>query len=306
MAKPMSNADYVKLLIQDADKKAYVNESAIQFDKIYSFMPDNEVTQMKREREVNYNKLNNFTESVKISLLSECFYKFFKESLNVGIDSYQNEAIMRSLISNFIQENGAITLLSSFRTKSYVLSEMNRLVNNYYKVIIEAVDKDNVDTFVIDPNLKDEFFKDLSELNSDEAIIVIRSRVTDAMEEFIQSNAENKLQIQTILQDTQEKINASKSDAVKESCERLGKQKINETKLRAQKNVFGYMVQSTSESVFKDEGMRQQYLTENNKIDLDSVVEKCEVMYTFLEMVNTMNIIDINEEYIEAIVKSMK
>lgn len=304
MVKQMSNTDYVRLAIAETERKIAMNESTSL--NSFDYRPDDAVTQMKRNREGLNNRLSHFSESVRISLLSECIYKFYKEALNIGTKTYQNEALIRSTISNFIQENGSASLLSSFKTKSYVLSEMNRLVNKHHKVIIESVDKSNGDSFVIDPNFKDEFFKDLSELNSDEAIIVIQSRVADAMEEFVQTNADNKIQIQTILQDTQEKINASKSEDVKESYQRMAKQKINEVNTKTPKNVFGSMVQLSSESVLKNEDMRQQYLTEDNKINFDSIVEKCEVLYTFLETINTLGIIEINEDYIKDLLDSMK
>jgi hypothetical protein len=60
-----------------------------------------------------------------------------------------------------------------------------------------------------------------------------------------------------------------------------------------------------AESVMKNENLKKQF-TEDGKVNINKVVENCEIMYTLLEMVNTTEMIRVNESYIKELINSFK
>ena len=65
------------------------------------------------------------------------------------------------------------------------------------------------------------------------------------------------------------------------------------------------MVYNVAESSLINESMRNIY-TKQNKLDMDLIVESCEVLYTFLEMINTAKMKRINENYIYETLEGLK
>lgn len=45
--------------------------------------------------------------------------------------------------------------------------------------------------------------------------------------------------------------------------------------------------------------MREQYTTESNTLDMDSIVESAFIMYAFMETANTMDLVKMTPEYIQ-------
>jgi hypothetical protein len=95
-----------------------------------------------------------------------------------------------------------------------------------------------------------------------------------------------------------------KSDAVKEAYINEAKIKTNQV-YRKPTNMLGAMVASFSEAVMKDPELRSQYLDENNHINMESIVNANVVMYTVLEELNTMQMVDVSPEYIKHMLKEI-
>jgi len=241
-----------------------------------------------------------FQTSVKKSLLAESIYKLFDMGLGIHEQSDMSNAIKINLVNSFIEENGVDRLLSEFKYKSLLLSEMSRIVTKYSKKIIESVDASNENTFTIDPLIKDDFFEELDMDDYKDASIAIRTRVTDAVDEFIQKNIEDKQELKDIIQDTQDKILAAKTEEIKEGYTQISKQKMSKIRNARKINIFEAMVQELSKGVIRRNDLREVY-TNNGKLDMDKIVESCKIMYTFLETVQTAKMANIDEEYIENI-----
>ena len=241
-----------------------------------------------------------FQTSVKKSLLAESIYKLFDMGLGIHEQSDMSNAIKINLVNSFIEENGVDRLLSEFKYKSLLLSEMSRIVTKYSKKIIESVDASNENTFTIDPLIKDDFFEELDMDDYKDASIAIRTRVTDAVDEFIQKNIEDKQELKDIIQDTQDKILAAKTEEIKEGYTQISKQKMVKIRNIRKINIFEAMVQELSKGVIRRNDLREVY-TNNGKLDMDKIVESCKIMYTFLETVQTAKMANIDEEYIENI-----
>ena len=70
-------------------------------------------------------------------------------------------------------------------------------------------------------------------------------------------------------------------------------------------NMLGAMVTNFSEAVMKDNDLRSHYLDENNHINMDAIVNANVVMYTVLEELNTMQMVDVSPQYIKRILKEI-
>ena len=66
----------------------------------------------------------------------------------------------------------------------------------------------------------------------------------------------------------------------------------------------GQPVQGFS-AALKNEDAKKVYV-ENAALNMDKIVEHCEVMYTFLTTLDTCKIIDVNESYIEQMLKDLR
>jgi hypothetical protein len=66
------------------------------------------------------------------------------------------------------------------------------------------------------------------------------------------------------------------------------------------------MVESMAASVRKTSVLQEQYMDENSKLNYGRLCNDTRVMYTVLEMANTLGIIDVNESYIKRMIKELK
>ena len=185
---------------------------------------------------------------------------------------------------------------------------MSYLVDKYHALVLEAVDKDNEETFKVDSNLTDKFYEELDCVNADEVVFSIRNRVMDATNDFIDKNTEDKAQIKEILKDTKDKIDSMKgfaTEAVQESYAINAKKKISNIRNNRPKTIFESMVTNLLRKSYTDEEYKKVYF-EGANVNMDKIVENCELIYTFMEMVNTSKMINIDEAYIQSVLDDMK
>lgn len=298
-----SSKEYLDLYFQEQERTKKNKSLALETEQADKYR--NEIEEFYNIREAGCNKANKKKKQIKKlkeSLLSEAIYMIYNKSLGgIQLEDNSSTVIKRTLVNNFIQEQGVETLLNEFRTKSYLLSEMSRIVNKYTNLIVENCEEE-ID---IDSELKSDFCEELDTDDVGEIVSVIRSRVSNAMDEFIQSNMNDKLEIKEILRATQEKIDSARNEQVKESFEQMGKKAVAQIRTKKTKNIIEAMVYNVSESTMKNEEMKKIYFKDNS-LDMDSIVEKCELMYTFLETINTCKMTKVNESYINNILKGLK
>ena len=84
----------------------------------------------------------------------------------------------------------------------------------------------------------------------------------------------------------------------------MAQEKIRKINARP-KSTFGNMVQRISEAALKNPALRESYSLSNGRLDIDAVVETARCMYGMLEMVNTLRIEVIDEEYIQQTLDSI-
>ena len=310
MPKLMSTRHYVDCLIKEYNKP---DSAATKTQKV-SALNEQAMNESRHEinnrfsgKEARMAKYREFSQDSKKALLEECIYRTFNASLSKVLPSPQLESTCRAMVDNFVMEQGVDNLLRRFRSETEFLSELAYLVDKYHAKILEACDKDDCDTFKVDSNLTDNFYEELDAVNADEVIYSIRNRVADAMNDFIDQNTADKLEIKQILQDTKDRIDANKgiSDEVQESYSLAAKRKINKVRNGRGKNIFESMVESLLHKAYKNDDYRAVYFEGANP-NMDKIVESCNIMYTFLETVNTTKMIRVDSDYIREVLSDMK
>ena len=323
IVSPMKHKDFIKVLIESAEderlreeaKREQYSKSLDNFDGLCAVSESIISTSAIRTR--NQNKYNTFVESVKCSLLGECIYKVFSESIDSRLaQDHQCEAVARSLISNWIQEKGVNDILSDMRTKSYVLSEFHDIVMDTVKSLRESIDMDDSGSLVMHTDIREKFFDKLDMTEVGDVTDAIGQRVAAATEDFLRNNAEDKQRIKEILTDTRDKVedinkdkeleDEDKEDII-ESYNMVAKRKI--TEIRAKNNnIFGTMVMETAIAAMKDKNdgpLHMEFMSEG-RIDMPKIVDRVSVMYTFLETINTMKLEKIDEAYLDEVITSIK
>ena len=248
-----------------------------------------------------------FKQEVTDTLVAETVYCLAASCTDSMIlENGYNKDLLRVLSTNFVNENGSQNLLRKWRGTSYIMSEFAYIIHNNIDSICEKADPKNQATLKIKDDQKKKFFKDIDKVNADSAIAAIRTKVKSATAEFIDSNNAAKEQIKSILDSTKKKIEKNEKDEnLKEAYAMNAKRKITDIRAGKTKGVFEAMVYSVSESAFKNEDAKKIFI-ENSSLNMDTVVEHCEVMYTFLETLNTLKLVKIDESYIEKLIDDLK
>lgn len=265
---------------------------------------------MEQQRQYNESRINNAISrserltKIKEALIGECIYKLYCESVAFPMTE-RDKVISRNLVNKFVIENGAGELIRSFATKNMLLSEFSRISNKYYNKVLEGIDCKNDDCNgqiggqVLDQHTVDAFYKELEDVDAEDATKAIRDRVADAISNFIDVNTTNKIEYEEIIKHAQDRVQMvnDSDDAVTESYVNLAKGKINDMKAKRNNSVFGYMVESLTTSVFKDESLKTRFVHEG-AVDMEGIINSTQLIYTMLEMVNTTNMVNVDEEFI--------
>lgn len=307
--------------IQDRDEAKAMLEQAVVADKKRKeeeYRKSNPLVAMyesKIEKENTLRTYNEFCTMVKKSLLTEALLALYEQSTDELFNTELATRTKRGIITNFIEEQGVDNLLSGFRMKTVFLDEVAGIVEKHYNSIMEKCDASDPNSLHVDSEFKKSFFDDLNTTDIDSLAEVIKSRVTTSVEDFITTNMANKLEIKQIIDDSKNRVDSVKTvkdDEKKASLEEAyradAQRKIYQVKNGRPKSIFNVMVEQMSTSVMKGENheLKEQFTTKEGKLDLDSIVESCKLLYTFLEMVNSTKMIRTTpgelQEFIESFV----
>ena len=317
MNKPSENmllsATQLEHLYKEQQAEIYKEEQNKKLAEQAAYEREREA-HMEQQRQYVEERMNNGIEraerlsKIKEAFVSECIYKLYCESIAFPMTS-RDKVIARNLVNKFVIENGAGNLISSFATENMILSEFSRISQKYYdRVLNEGCDNKEdcelvgqISGQIIHQNTIDDFYRELENIDVKDASKAIKDRVADAISDFIDTNSANKLEYEEIIKSAQDKVAAinGADDIVAESYITAARRKINEMKNAKDVNIFGYMVEALTTSVFKDESLRSNYMHEG-AVNMDEIVNSTQLIYTMLEMVNTTNMVNVNEEFINA------
>ena len=227
-----------------------------------------------------------------------------------------NYALAETLVDRFIAEQGgAKDMLIRMEGKTYLLSTISNIIKEAEEEAVENTDTDAKDMSMIPDETKEEMLDKMeNETDVDNAVELIAQRISDAEEEFIKKNAEDKAKIENIVNDINERINAVKADPTisdedKEQIEQEHaielKRKTNDVYDNRRHGVFEHMVHEMTNNILKDNELKEIYTTEDSKLDVPKIVNSAKCLYGFLEFVNTTQLVTVDEAYIKKVLEEM-
>lgn len=164
---------------------------------------------------------------------------------------------------------------------------------------------DNMDvSYKLDKAIADDFIDDIKDVIPDRAIMIIQDRVSSSMQDFIDRNNENKAAIMDIYDRASKRISGMDDGGVKDDILESAKHRVNEVYSRSS-GVLNAIVKGIAESVVKKDELKKIYMDEAGHLDMDKVVNSGLVMYTVLEELNTMEMIDFTPDYLKKTLKSI-
>jgi len=293
-----------------ADKKAQLKAQRKANDIALEQSAENDFYKMLYSRESESTALSDFKKSVTDALVTESIVCLVSSCIDsIILKEEYNQTLVRQLATNFVQEEGSFDLLNRFKSASYMLSELAYVINNSVTSIMEKADPKDKSSLTIDKKDKEKFFKSLDNVSADKAIDTIRNRVMNATQKFIDSNTKGKMEIKNVLANTKEKIEKSREKAngtaLAESHAFIGQRQIMDIREGKVQNVLEAMVYAVSRQALKNEEAKKIFV-ENASLNMDKVVEHCEVMFTFLTTLDTCKIANIDEAYIEEMLNDLK
>ena len=291
---------------------------------MYSYeIPVSENAYSARERYLNDKKREKeLLESKKLysEFISNSRDYFLMESINMILQNSLNEDTSeedrnygKALVEGFVKETGSLKLLSEFGNKSLLLAGIADLVEESHQKVLHSCKEGECKTFKITKTIEDDFFDKLIGLNDDKITEKINERVCSSIEDFVQANVNDKLDLEELAEKTKEKIdnikarNTEERQKIEESYTLQYNREVQKIKQRANRKVSVYeqIMDTMARNIVSDESIRESFLLESGQLDTSRIMRKVTTMYTFLETLNTTKIANVNESYIENILKNM-
>lgn len=276
----------------------------------------------RRNAAKNTKALDEFKMNVRKNLLEMAIGAVFEEIIHEQHGDNRDMSIGKNAISEFVNEFGYDKLARNMLQENLISSQMIGYCEDYYdKIVNEAVAKnkkkktDEDHTFMMDKEIATDFIDDIEKMVPGKVITLIRGRVADSMQDFIDQQTQNKADIMEIYKkandhakQTNAKLAQDTADADAPANESVFiesvflKQRANKVYNRPT-NVLGAMVHSMCENTYKNDAMKQQYLNESGNTDMRRIINDCAVIYTALETVNTLGIHRFDGPYIQKMLK---
>ena len=291
-------------LYQKEQDQIYANEARIEREReqYADFMND-----YKNDYASSINNRARFLEGVKNGLMNLAIMHLYQESFSHPMNA-RDKIVAKNLVNRFINEQGIGNLLTRFKYTNTILAEMGRIVTEAYNKVIDDIDskKDPESAKPIELNLDktivDDFYKDIIDLDTTEASSLIKDKVADAMSDFIDQNVQNRIEFQDIINQAKEKMQDTADEVTAEAFMNEAKRQVSELRRTRPKNIFHCMVEAITKQAYKDDNLNKRYVHES-VMDMDGVVNSAELIYTFLEMVNTTEMVD--QDYIKDYIHSL-
>ena len=253
-----------------------------------------------------------FLVDVKNTLVTESLNYIIQQVLPEKATNTQRK-YAEVLCSNFVQENSTDLLLQKFKRTSCLLAETAYVIECSCKKITKNADPSDELSLTIRPSDKKDFYNGLEDLDFSEVVNKIRDRVCDSTEEFIQNNIKDKAQMEKVALKAKEKYEASinkdtddeTASAIKQEHARMMNQGIENIRTARRRNIYEQMVILTSRAALKNEN-NTNFVTEAGGLDVEKVTSVVDVMYTFLEALNTCKIKKVDEKYLTEVLGSIK
>ena len=305
--------EYSRYLQKQREERESLQEAAIKAEREEKYNIYSDLESLRENAKIKRDNFIKYKNDVKNTLVTEALLNIYTESMNNP--SQWERSLCEAFLGQYIKDTGVDNLIRRMKNSNdIILNTIYENVNKYYDKITEDAELDKPETQVIDKDNVKEFWKEIDNCEDvADATNIIRLRVSNAEEDFINKNHQDKENIDTILKDTANRIQLAKSNndndyssQVEESETRLAKSKIYKIQHEGRTNVFDRMVRNLSEVVIGTESLKKDYTLENGRLNVDKVVDTTRCMYTLLEMVSTLQLENVDDKYIEDTLKSIK
>lgn len=261
----------------------------------------------------SYKRLSTFQENTMKELVFQSIYgNMIMPVLEAGFaNEHQKELAAKSVI-DFVNESDVYERLNNWKYRNIYLAEFAQQIEKTYKLITETA-KDKLkegltekDAYTIENEKIDDFLIDTKDIIPPDITKTIMNRVEDSINDFIADNKVNKLKVMEIYNKAQNKIAMADGDKeIQESALRQAKRQ-EKAITESPTNVFGAMTRIMVESVMKIKPLNEAYTNESGKVNFEKVLGDVRVIYTFMEAMNTLGVIDATPEYIHKTLQGMR
>lgn len=265
----------------------------------------NEQRDKLAKRRANY---NTFLAESKNFLIVEAMNKMLLQCLP-DLDEHLS-SVARNCCENFVREEGANNILKRC-TSTLFLNEFAIILEDTHKKVILGAADSKEDEFQIDNSVMKDYYDKLRSMNYGPMCNTIINRVADAEKDFVTANIRDREKMEEAAEKAAEKIDKVRSkdedieEKIKQEYTLMYKRELDDINKR-RRNILESMIKRFSESVLVSESYKEGFITESGKLDRDKVINTAEVMYTFLEMVNTTQIKKVDTVYIESVLKGIQ
>lgn len=254
-----------------------------------------------------------FKENVQNRFVGGFLWTICEQVLDKNMMSEHGKAIARNAVESYVKENGAMNIVKNMNGKSLFLTEAAKLIDSTIESVLEDTDPDNEDTYAIDPAKEKEFYDDLEDSDVDDITSTIRMRVVDAEEKMATDNIKDKMDMDEIMRDAADRINAIKTsnmegDTTDNSAEvqqqeavSMSKYRMNKVSNNRPRTVLEQMVRTNSKKVLADPELSKAYM-ENGQINYDKLIKSTTAIYTVMETLNSLKLEEFDRESLKKMI----
>lgn len=337
---PMSTAELIK---HNLEQQALKEESINLYPDIDKDLTDDldfykKYTKAQDKAKLDKDLVDQFSESVNSRLLECCLYQgMLKPVLKEQFCNSHERKLGKTLVRNFIKEHGAFNLVQSLKDKSCYLNEWYEAIKGYHTAMMNEAKEiaqegiPEAEMFEIEDDTIKKFVFDTKSIIPKDITKMITSRVEDAVNDFIDQNKKQKEEIKKVYEKAKEKVASLKDtidpndssfqdfngdpnteldpkygDQVQEQAMAMvrGKQR---TFREEATSVFSILSKNTLEAIHRNQAIKESYSVGiTGRLDFQKAINDTKVMYSFLECLNTLNIMDLNESTLSKLLTDMK
>ena len=266
-------------------------------------------------RKDDFKRITAFQEAVMKELVFQSIYEgVVLPVLENAFANDHHKQLAASSIVDFINEQENIyDMINKWKYKNIYLAEFAQNIERCFKLINETA-KDKLkeglpekESYKIENEKIDDFIIDTKDIIPPDITKTIMNRVEDSINDFIADNKLNRMKVLEIYNKAKDQVAAAdgQDPAIAESYLQLAKRKEREI-TEAPTTIFGEMVKIMVESVMKVKALNESYTHEDGKIDFEKVLGDVRTIYTFMEAMNVVGIIDVTPEYMTKTLQGMR
>lgn len=278
-----------------------------QLEKINNDISNAEMIEMRKARILREDSIKRLPGMVKESFVKTFLDKMYTTILE-NLDIKDENHIRYNMINEYMTENTALNIVRNMSHASEFLSDVAYQINEATASILEGEkgkDENIIIKVELDDSDRDKFLESLDNVSIEQLGEKIAMRVQQAQADFIHYNQEDQNSINDIITATQEKVGSTVKESYHEGYNYDCKRAIEEIKKRP-KSIFECVVNKICMTTYNNDVFKEQFLTENSSLNLDTVLETATIMYTFLEMTNSLRMVNVDESYILDLYETLK